>query len=283
MKLGKTFVRSMVREVGRNYGKAMSNTLLGDKHSTPYRRVGSGAAQAGGYSPGASAKKRMSKLEKHIKDFTRKTTERSMVSQALNIYDAYFEEVDEAQNNGGAIDLAEAMFIVEKSHDVRRCISVSIEQLEVLKKTDNVPLLKEKEEDIANLVSGIDQSLKEHLEKMDVSKIHEQPKTKQLSSVAILSALGLGQAYFKGNISDGSAIAQFAVWLLVILGIVGTYGNEETSWVATTLFTGYFVVYVGFISWRQAKKRQDEALIKQQKVRQLQSVEAQIKQVLDAM
>ena len=35
MGLGKTFTNSIVREVGRNYGKAISNSLLGDKHSTP--------------------------------------------------------------------------------------------------------------------------------------------------------------------------------------------------------------------------------------------------------
>ena len=40
MGLGKTFTRSIVREIGRNYGKAASNYLLGDKHSTPIRMVG---------------------------------------------------------------------------------------------------------------------------------------------------------------------------------------------------------------------------------------------------
>ena len=33
MGLGKTFTRAIVREIGRNYGKAASNHLLGDKHS----------------------------------------------------------------------------------------------------------------------------------------------------------------------------------------------------------------------------------------------------------
>ena len=43
MGLGKTFTNSIVREVGRNYGKAISNSLLGDKHSTPHRIVGNNA------------------------------------------------------------------------------------------------------------------------------------------------------------------------------------------------------------------------------------------------
>ena len=42
MGLGKTFTHSIAREIGRNYGKAASNYLLGDKHSTPIRMVGIG-------------------------------------------------------------------------------------------------------------------------------------------------------------------------------------------------------------------------------------------------
>ncbi len=283
MKLGKTFVRSMVREVGRNYGKAMSNSLLGDKHSTPYRRVGSEANSAGSYQPSASAKKRMSKLEKQLKAFTRKTTERSMVSQALNIYDAYFEEVDDAQSNGGGIDLAEAMFIVEKSHDVRRCIAISIEQLQVLKKTENVPLLREKEEDIVTLISGIDQSLNEHLDDMDFSKNKQTDNIKDPTIVALLSFIGLGEAYFYGSITSKSAQKQFVVWLIAVIGIVGTYGNDDLGWLTSILFVGYVIIYVGFISWRKAKRKKEETVVKQQKFRELQAVEAQIKQILDVM
>ena len=35
MGLASTFTNSFVREIGRNYGKSISNHLLGDSHSTP--------------------------------------------------------------------------------------------------------------------------------------------------------------------------------------------------------------------------------------------------------
>jgi len=40
MGLASTFTNSIVREIGRNYGKSISNDLLGDSHSTPVRMVG---------------------------------------------------------------------------------------------------------------------------------------------------------------------------------------------------------------------------------------------------
>ena len=42
MGLASTFTNSIVREIGRNYGKAISNNLLGDYHSTPVRMVRGG-------------------------------------------------------------------------------------------------------------------------------------------------------------------------------------------------------------------------------------------------
>ena len=39
MGLASTFTNSIVREIDRNYGKSISNDLLGDSHSTPVRMV----------------------------------------------------------------------------------------------------------------------------------------------------------------------------------------------------------------------------------------------------
>ncbi len=285
MKLGKTFVRSMVREVGRNYGKAISNHMLGDKHSTPYRRVGQsgGAAAQAQYTAGSSARKRMSKLDKALRDFTRKTTERSTVSQALNIYDAYFEEVEEAKNNGGAIDLAEAMFLVEKSHDVRRLISNSVEQLQVLKKTDNVSLLEEKAEDIQVFIDGIDQALKEKLEEVDTAPEVSIKKAKSPFFMAALSLIGLGEAYFHGTLKASRAFIQFAAWFVVVLVIAFSSTAGADDFLANLAITGYFIVYVLFLSWRPAKKQEQKVEQIRAKQRELAVMEENIRTVLKAM
>ena len=46
MGLASTFTNSIVREIGRNYGKSISNNLLGDSHSTPVRMVGGSSSIA---------------------------------------------------------------------------------------------------------------------------------------------------------------------------------------------------------------------------------------------
>ena len=47
MKLGKTFINSITREVGRNVGKGISNELFGDWHSTPVRIAQKNAKKQG--------------------------------------------------------------------------------------------------------------------------------------------------------------------------------------------------------------------------------------------
>ena len=47
MGLGKIFINSITREVGRNVGKGISNDLFGDWHATPVRIAGRNAKKAG--------------------------------------------------------------------------------------------------------------------------------------------------------------------------------------------------------------------------------------------
>jgi len=47
MGLGQSFTRSIVREIGRNVGKGLSNDMFGDWHSTPVRIVGKNAQKQG--------------------------------------------------------------------------------------------------------------------------------------------------------------------------------------------------------------------------------------------
>lgn len=47
MGLGKVFINSITRELGRNVGKGVSNDLFGDWHSTPVRLAGKQALKKG--------------------------------------------------------------------------------------------------------------------------------------------------------------------------------------------------------------------------------------------
>jgi len=107
MGLGKTFTNSIVREVGRNYGKAISNSLLGDKHSTPHRIVGNNTVDR------KRGRIYHNDLDKAIQKFEIKGHQATF-NQALNIHSEYFQLVDEA-NSDGSIDLNEIVFLVKSS------------------------------------------------------------------------------------------------------------------------------------------------------------------------
>jgi hypothetical protein len=259
MKLGKSFVNSMVREVGRNYGKAISNRLLGDKHSTPYRRVGANV-QSATYAASAPAKKRMSSLERLLNNFTRKTTEKSTLTQALNLYDAYFTEVNEAQAAGGAIDLAEATFLVQKSGEVIRMINSSVEQLKILDKPTNIELLEQKKQEIKDFIAGLDEAMLSHIqERKDLlsNSSKNQQANKSPFLVALFSLVGMGQAYFYGGLQHLHAKTEAGVFALIVLAQL-FFKSSENSVLIVNLFTVGYVVYALFISWKPAEKRKKE-------------------------
>ncbi|MCC5917064.1 MAG: hypothetical protein JJU02_07020 [Cryomorphaceae bacterium] len=286
MKLGKNFVNSMVREVGRNYGKAISNTLLGDRHSTPYRRVGSQKRQSGEqiHTAGPAARKRMNKLENIIRDFTRKTTESSILTQALNIYDEYFNEVSEARQNGGAIDLSEALFLVEKSQDVIRLISNSIEQLQIINKTDKIPLLEEKATEIRDFIMGIDQFLREQLDDLEKPNPNINLKQrKQPGMAALFSIVGLGKAYTYNGFGKPGAVIELIVWVITIIAIYLGVRYETLELLAGLFFFGYFMLYVPIFSWRPIKVSNHRFIIENMRQTNLRRIENDINNVLEAI
>ena len=90
MGLDKVFTQSMVREIGRNYGKAISNSLLGDKHSTPIRVVKLGS--------GSAPRNYKHKLEKICKTWLVKGPTATF-NTAQNIYYSFFDLVEEAKKD----------------------------------------------------------------------------------------------------------------------------------------------------------------------------------------
>ena len=89
MGFGDVFVKSVVREVGRNYGKAISNSLLGDRHSTPVRMVGS----SGNTITQASKRGYKNSLHKICKTWTIKGHVATF-NVAQNMYKSFFDLVE---------------------------------------------------------------------------------------------------------------------------------------------------------------------------------------------
>ena len=181
MGLAKTFTNSIVREVGRNYGKAISNSLLGDKHSTPHRIVGNTAIER------KRGRVYQNDLDKAIQKFEIKGHQATF-NQALNIHSEYFQLVDEA-NSDGSIDLNEIVFLVKSSRSAIPTLERAKSALIDHGKADLADKVEEKIIDISDFIKTLNQSL----------DLNELPEVK-FNPLAVLfglcSLFGIDRVYF---------------------------------------------------------------------------------------
>ena len=139
MGLGNVFVRSVVREVGRNYGKAISNSLLGDKHSTPIRVVNHLGENSGG-------RNYNNQLEKICKTWQIKGATATF-NVAQNMYKSFFDLVEESQLDG-IVDVHEILDLMKNFVMMRpqlKKVEMALEQLD--------------KKDLAERVDELDNSL----------------------------------------------------------------------------------------------------------------------------
>ena len=180
--MGKTFTRSIVREIGRNYGKAASNYLLGDKHSTPIRMVGG--------SQDISRKRGRlynNDYDKALKKFEIKGA-KATFTQVLNIHSEYFSLVDEA-NADNVIDLNEMSFLVK---EIPRGISALEKAKSAFVDLGN--------QDFADKTGEKIESFKEFMKSLDGALIIEDLPPTKFNPIAFLffflSFIGLDRVYF---------------------------------------------------------------------------------------
>lgn len=155
MGLGTTFTNSIVREIGRNYGKALSNSILGDKHSTPVRVVGGNQNDI--------SRRRGTKYENKLDEYISKLEIKGKVAtfnQGQNIYNSYFELVEEA-NSDGVIDLNELVFLVKKYSPTKKSLELISKSLIELDDNSKSSVINEKINDLDDflreLLNGLNQ------------------------------------------------------------------------------------------------------------------------------
>lgn len=136
MGFGKTFTRAIVREVGRNYGKAISNSLLGDKHSTPIRVVTLGSSSA--------PRNYKHKLDKICRTWEVKGPTATF-NVAQNICYSFFDLVDEAEKDN-FVSLSETHQLMNAFADAHKQMIRICQALEDLGKKD----LSEKADELDN-------------------------------------------------------------------------------------------------------------------------------------
>jgi hypothetical protein len=233
MGLGKTFTHSIAREIGRNYGKAASNYLLGDKHSTPIRIVR-------GNQDVSRKRGRVyhNDFDKAIQKFEIKGGQATF-NQVLNIHSEYFSLVEEA-NADNVIDLNEMSFLVQ---EIPKGISV-------LEKAKSA-LIDLGKQDFADKTQEKIETFKEFMKSLDGAlKIEDLPETK-FSPIAFLffflSFIGLDRLYFYPNNFWSYVYAFFGIGCVLIYFSIGIETNIDDFEINESLKS--WLKFFGFISF----------------------------------
>jgi hypothetical protein len=215
MSLGKTFTNAIVREIGRNYGKAISNSLMGDSHSTPVRMVGGDVSRMRG-------RTYRNKLDEAIEKFTVKGTVATF-NAGINIHTQYFSLVEEA-NADNVLDIGEAQYLMSEMPRVVR----TLEQIKsvMLDNSDQVKADKVQEKigevlDFAKLVH----------DSIQVEKFPVVVEDGKLRMAGLLTILGLDRWVLKGPLSA-------LVPLLLLAGSVALSVEKRS-----------FIFFVGYLFW----------------------------------
>lgn len=162
MGLGNTFTNAIVREIGRNYGKAISNSLMGNSHSTPISVSSSNSIKkSGGY-------KYETKLDEYLEKFEVKGVVATFNS-GQNMYNAFFELASNAKDDN-QISLYEISYLAEKVVDTTKGLI----------KVENA-LIELGDKDKADIISQKKTDLYEFLEELDIGLIVDELSVPPLS------------------------------------------------------------------------------------------------------
>jgi hypothetical protein len=234
MSLANTFTSAIVREIGRNYGKAISNSLMGNSHSTPVRVVGDSLSRMRGRVYRNAFDEAVTKFS--IKGAT------STFNQALNIHSEYFTLVEEAKMDG-TIDILELEYLVNEW----------IRAVQVLKRAKQA--LEDHEDKRAEKVSEKIQDLVEFKSQVDESLVISQlpaPRPWYVMMLGfILSFVGLDVLIFGKTVQKIVSITLLAAFVSF-----GLYYNYPKLAIGFYLFFyNLFNVYASINGFWRARKQ----------------------------
>ena len=216
MSLGKTFTNAIVREIGRNYGKAISNSLMGDSHSTPVRMIGGDVARMRG-------RTYRNKLDEAIEKFTVKGTVATF-NAGINIHTQYFSMVEEA-NSDNVLDIGEAKYLLSEVPRVIR----TLDQIKsvMLDNSDQgrADKIQEKSEEVRDFAKLVHDSI-------EVDKFPVVIGDDKLKRAGLMSFFGLDLWVLKGPASG-------LFPLLLVLGSVAVSVQKQSF----VYVVGYLVLY----------------------------------------
>jgi hypothetical protein len=151
MGLGNTFTNAIVREIGRNYGKAISNSLMGNAHSTPISIASSNSIKSRG------GRKYETKLDEYLEKFEIKGAVATFNS-GQNMYNAFFELASEAKADN-QISLYEISYLADKVVDTTKGLIKVENALIELGDEGKAEIISQKKTDLYEFLEELDNGL----------------------------------------------------------------------------------------------------------------------------
>ncbi len=250
--LGKTFVRSLVRQVGRDAGKVVSNKAFGDAHSTPIRMV-----QSADTSPQYSGKR---KTYRHDLDRVVNGDLPSSVSSAkkciVKLENALKDFLNDLMPIGSANDIALMKSWMDKSADFVE---------DVLKIVDK-PDVKALAENFLQSIDDIKRQTKGKVMEMEAPVDDSIPKKRRNARIVFWlgMALMILPGAFVGDVQEASTtqsempasndeIAETTT--VEALEVANQNQGEVNSPAGVLVVSGCWIIIVGVVMLRRSKKR----------------------------
>lgn len=193
------FVNSVIRQLGRDTGKVLSNSVYGDAHSTPIRMTGkSGSAQSQGRTQ--ARQKSKSEFEKAL-NFDRSATPKTLVRkiQALSVL---LEEETSVYLNDDYLSADEAREAFEKLNKFSQKAESVAKQLE-LDEEGNSKEIKQLEKIVIQANEDFHLLLGKGAESCDEMVLHLEALAKEKGSFNPLVWVLLNTVFMRGYAKTG--------------------------------------------------------------------------------
>ncbi len=247
-----SFANAVIRQVGRDLGKVISNQLFKDSHSTPYRRVGNRRRTQNQQTTQVATQPKQTQTEELTSaafdkaiGFATTYTAPTMVRKLMGVYEVINNEIFKAKRDG-FIDSEEAKLIFTMEQEFHHKAEIIADLLE-LDEAENEKHL-EKLEKVVRLTSGLfHETLNLAIKGAEIEKQHYQKKQNKIQPIQFGNYIGLHfilmGTYAKtgkkqlwktivGNIVSLIILIVFYVPLLNLVGLVQglvTYAAEKSG------------------------------------------------------
>jgi len=251
------FAKAVIRQVGRDLGKVISNQIFKDRHSTPYRRVGRqnrvGAQQA---TPTHTQVKETKVEELTSKAFDRALgfsttyTAPTLVRKLMGVYEVIKNEIFKAKRDG-FIDSDEARLIFSMEQEFHHKAEVINDLLELNEEENEKQL--EKLEKVVRLTSGLfHETLDLAIEGAEIEKQHYTQEQQKIQPI------------------------NFVNYIFLHSILMGTYAKKGKKQLWKTIFGNIFslillmIIYIpllniigfiqGLVSYSSEKSKRDQQI-----------------------